>query len=831
MRSEHEYQHDILAGTNALVKGALQVGGVVAGPETFGLGTLALGAVSEGMGKGLDAVLDQYDQSALQSAQSLVGSHLDSLTPSALAEWDSLSELPPDQAQAKALQLVQDWSNSIYGNIEKDPERGAVRDLFNGYLVKALTAQVAKNESINALANQYQQSEIDQNQQNIMSISQTLVAYRTETQSQLTNLQKGQSELQAGLKAVADRVDGLGDQVTQMQGHLDDITTDVGFLKTFAFGKMSPDEQIAALNENIFPNMDEGAKSALIEKIGLVQKQQQLQQDAVNFLNGAQTLIKVGQKFGIDPKVLGIAQDVVGVGAIAEQALSAFASGNYFAGTMNLVSGIFGFGGPDVAAMRQQQIMDRFDSLAKGQQEIMDAENQIMKNQQVLLDGEKTILTSIGNLSDQIRQSDQVIMDKLEQIQAEVMYNRAMIQTSLTQRVLMCRRFLETRAGDPNLYDANTTFSVQFDRFLSYTGLQAHFSWNADTFDECRKGLESNLGTESITSVSLDLRSYDSDGTAGATTYLDHVYTPLLNYTKSHFDTKYNGHLDVLENALAIPSQTTTHSDAKIALIASAGVGQVNYPAERLGTPLSIDALLSYTSYALEIYPYYELVSGTGDSLRLKNLNDTVNAGAPSGRDDRGLLLLGQALKWVDLAIAQESLISGDGILPLLYADLSSNSGSNTDCSQPSNEGLSICLLQTNPLLAQNFVLYGIRQDIKTSGSITAAYALALSMPADPTMLKAVTKMPWNFNWSEQDVHQNGTLVTPKGWSVKLGTRFIALPTADQFMADSMSHRPEMQKLLQTKEKLLDAISDFEVQNQLPDGERAVFGKLLLRGA
>jgi len=156
----------------------------------------------------------------------------------------------------------------------------------------------------------------------------------------------------------------------------------------------------------------------------------------------------------------------------------------------------------------------------------------------------------------------------------------------------------------------------------------------------------------------------------------------------------------------------------------------------------------------------------------------------------RGWYLLFEALNLVDIAIAQQVLLSGD-VLPTFMYDVtqrqipSSPSVAGRTLFQAIQQAISV-----NAVLARNYVLYSLRREITSTANILA-YAVALKYTT-PDLLKRITRYSWDFHWNSQEMIAEGVTQQPKGWSVVINNKYYTLPNAEELSDGKLTYEPDL---------------------------------------
>ncbi len=782
-----------------------------------------------------EEALKHFNQSALESSKAMLGNYLSTLPAQAWADWDSLSTLNPEEARKRGGELLRTWSKSVLSSIEDGEERRDTQAVFQGYMVEALAGQLAKEGGLRALADQYQDERLDAHAKNLAAISTALIDYSEATNSKLRQLSDQQQALIGKMEKMQGTLDEHGKR-------LDDITSDLGFMQEFMFGKMSPEEQLSALKRGMFPNMDDSRRKELMEKLEIVKIRMDIRQTAQDVFNGAQLLLNAAPKLGLDPNLVKTVQDVVKKGNQAFRVYDAITSGSGFFGVAGAVSELFGLGGPDMAQIRHEQIMSKLEQISQAQGQILENQKKLFETQLTLLKGQQAIFASVQKLAEFVEVAHRETMERLDLVHREILTNREMILAGLTRDTAMCEGFISPE--DRRYTDG---YDVATGRFLTYDALQSHFYNNSRRFYSCIDGLEATLGTREFSKATLFLKNRVKSDDSALTSYQQTIHKPAYERLKSQAVCSNPGQQD-LAMARAYQSLIVPAASRDIVEIKNDRAKAIRGDAPEirdhsnmvplLGDPISVPAVVTYSNYLLETFPYLELVDAR--SGQLKDIDSVLNG---RFQINQGEVLLSKALKWTHLAIAQEDLLSGNGVVPQIFSDLRGKSqeqlsqapdAASDACGEVASIQASLDLLRKNKLLRENFIHFAIDQALKTSGADLISYHLALGQEGNSWLLEKVVPLGWKFQWSASDQLSGPTPsspIIPKGWSVQLGDQYLVLPDAETLRDHRMVYGAQMSELLKLKASLIDVLTDFQVAKKLSPDERKVFASAMLRGA
>lgn len=251
---------------------------------------------------------------------------------------------------------------------------------------------------------------------------------------------------------------------------------------------------------------------------------------------------------------------------------------------------------------------------------------------------------------------------------------------------------------------------------------------------------------------------------------------------------------------------------------------------------ISAPVLLKYVDFEIRLAPYSDFVI-SGDRSRLLTQSEAK----------RSLLLLRpkesseveklkRALDLVELALAQQTWLAGDAMLPTLdeyfFQDVGSGYDPNLltdDKATPKQIAndidrralIHLAVGQHNPLLLQNVVRYEIYRNMDAKQYDSFAYAYASSQREDSQYMKTVVGNKLLPVWeSDPSIPETGEKLPP-GWyttvpyfdastaSVK-SIPFIPLPSTEDVEGRSFAVSSDLQRLFEAREQLKSILLGYE---------------------
>jgi hypothetical protein len=827
----------ILKANNAMIKGSLALGTAAAAPT--GVGAIVLGAVTVATSKGLDYVEKEFEKSGYASASHLLESRLEQYRKETNdKEFKNLFGLKPEQA----FQMLYGPNHPLI-----DPSLGSVtaadREVVNGFVIKVLADTVTKNRLGDLRVQAYQQSEIEANQKQLTRLSQTFVRYAKDTSAKLKTIVEGQQDIN-------NKIAEINDEVAVHRGEIAKSKEDIEFLQQFTFGKMSASEKLAALQSGYFASLAESERNRLTKEYALLKKREELTENVKGFLNSGQMLVNIAANFGVDPQLVKSAQQGLNIAQTGFSAFNEIAGGNYLA-AINVISSLFGGGGRDLAAERHAEIMGKLDELARGQQQIMGMIKDLSQQLEQVQQNQKKIYDAIVQVSQQIEVNHREEMQQLAALDEHVLYNRKLILADLQRSLGNCPAFLRYRGergyagGDP------TDYGSSGGRFPSYADLVEHYNMHPEFFRQCLPALESAFvftpANHKFDPLFL-LASYDEADKAELNMgskvgiwkprtqeFRERIYDPGWKFLSEHYKSEDHDEAAVSARIASLfqPVINCDALDAKLTIRPDPPIlsGQADV---LMSSMLSPDAVIKYTHYLIDLHYYYAfLTRGPGDPLYSAGEILSKKSERREGRES-----LSRALELVNFSVAQQTLLSGDLLLPVMFniyqkgppptsnrVDESVAPGQVPDEFRQMTE-----LLKNNPILSHNFLIYALRHEVSSKGSNAVTYQVGLKSAGNPRVLRSITTSQWDFRWSAANTLEQGIQI-PIGWSVVIDGKYYSLPTAEELQSGMIQQTSDLADLLRLKSRLLDEALGYSFGSELLNPrQRIAYRRLLLSG-
>lgn len=785
----------ILQFNHALIKAAIGVKPSLGG-ET-GAGAAWLSGLGYLASKGLDRVENMYKDAARTEIRRNLKTQLETYrTKAGDADYKKLvTQNDVAGFRSELERRVGPIFGDVLGNIPAED-----RDIVNAFYSKEIATLMKDGFSVLANEQQLQATDIERNRQNIIGLSRTFAKFAERTQEQLGHIIETQGQIQAGLDDLNKRV-GRTEQ-------------GVEFLQQYMFGKMTPDEQLNALRSGIFPGMPDGQRKDLEERIALVKKREELTKSISSYLNGANELVSIARNLGVDPEIVGKAQLVVNAGTQVFNAFGAFASMNFLGGVSALTS-IFGLGGRDIAAERHQEIMSALTTLYSKVDVIDRKIDLLLQGQEQILKNQQTIFNAVVHLSEQVASNHREVLERLREVQGDILYNRVLINTRVDEEYALCRNLVIHPITGERRIDTSRRL---YPRYAEFLALHRDFG---DQFSTCATRLQRTRMANDEFHSTFWLETYKQiDNNVGV--YIDTIYAAALALLEGDVGATAPTAAQRFSSLLS-PMHTVSDLDRKIATVGNPRQPRFRRPFDVLmRRAIAPSAVARHSNYLLDIHFYYQLVNpATNRPFPFASVI------TPAQIRKTGYFALFEALNLVDIAVAQQTLLSGDVLLPIMYGVWRNQA--RTPSPEDERQFLLLKrLMRGNSIVARNFTLYALRHEVLAeSNALTYSVALGGS---DPALLKSITTSAWDFQWSKDEVRDGDIVTRPRGWSIKVENQYQSLPTAEELSHGVLSYQPDLYPLLDLRARIAEEIASYELFGAIPPQRRLRFNEVILNG-
>ena len=694
---DHESAHWKSTATKHVINSAIVVGSAVGTVATGGVGAAGIGVLAYSATELNGHLVGKYQQQADEHRERAIDAALSRVNTAAYNEMDR--HIRAGQPAA-AVDILIANNTLLQAAINDEPDQ-TQRELLRTQFAKGTEERVLKGLKVVALSQEEMREDLNQ----LKAFNTTFTEFTKETKSRLNNLENAQKELATDLNEL--RLD-----LDQTKGQTKKNTSDIKFMQDMMFGQMNPKDQLKALEAGWKSDLPASERKSLERQINIAKKTMEFQHGMNTALAVTDTLMTLAAAAGVSPKFIKGVSKVANAAKHAVNAVTSYLTGNPI-GAITSVGSLIGglFGGPDVGALRHQQIMEKFEEVLAGQQEIKEALKIIDAKVDALLEGQRIMFETLAELRMDIERYHLENMNAIEDLRQDVLYNRRILVSVLSRNIDRCDEFLASR----NRFPFNN-----FSGFESFSNLASHFAYNHDKFDDCAEGLSQffRINTDRGIPEIFFMKSYEGESLDPTqknqiTDFIKRVYKPTFTYTHAWLGP--NG----LEQKLLFTPQKVS---APLLQSAKRTNGDT-----LLENPLSVPHLFKRITTLFQVHPYFDWRDHNAGFSRLYDMDVMLKNSTPQhdGED-----YLKSALQYANTALAQEGLIAGTSILSSLKDSLfvcfeeskncATNGATPTKGSSVSSTGIisdtyttleemnkgALDIVLSNPYAARNLGLY-----------------------------------------------------------------------------------------------------------------------------
>ena len=713
----------------------------------------------------LEAANEEYFKNIKNQAIGVMVKQIDSLSEFDRKSFDSIDYSNPDSAYKEALNLTDKISLQLMPPGLDQETRSQVQASVSEYLAKSAISLLAEHKSIQGIKDSQQDQHIKNNSENLVKLTTGFIEFQKETGKQIGVLLENQKEI---VTFVDEEISKVRSELYVMNNGLQKVTMINQFMADYLYSKMSTQEQIQALEKGVYGDPSSKEVQDLLQEKETLLKKEEFQQDIKTVLNYANSIAIIGERVGLDPK---ISQEIIsGIDKTQKinAAFEAFANSNYIGAALAL-TGVFGKGGIDPAAERHSQMMKVLQQMD-------------MKLDKVISLQQQTI-EMISQVSKQIQEST-ILLSRLS-------YENKYILLGIN----------ETLQGILNK-DFNSCIAIKKIIEEDYNNKAGYFFL---------KLTHSNLRKLEFCSDLMESRFYANNSSAHF-----HFSTYITNqdaFEAAFPEKQILGLIDILNlyrassdfekymNALLSPSAKFANLTEKLSKETSI---KMAYKFEMYERKLNPRAVLEHVRYLIDLLPLITIYQNLGTDL------DILSA-ADSHLGKKQFVLLQSALIWTNRAIAQETLLFGDALIPLIANSL--NDMKVIEKCDLSNLDKLYCALNTNESLLKNVVYYLIFEDLRKQNRNITDYATAVSSSEFSSQFSAISKVlthKWEFVPNE-----NGFVA-----GVKIAGKIVALPTSKQLRDGRFEVSPILSNLIFIRDRMLVKMTEMEMNSNLSEEER-----------
>lgn len=729
-----------------------------------------------------DYVVSEVDEWVVSRNKALVATHLEAMREEvnySREQMDGLSQEEVRQIAIKTKQRIIDGERFKF----LPPEEREYAILQS---TRMLEDQLSRGIALNAIAARENADNIEEMRQGLDAIRKRQAATETAFRGMEQNLEK----VQASLSEFKTSVENLRDQT-------DLNTGDIAVLQEVVFSEADLSGKIAMLERGAIA-LPEPQRAKEIAKYKAVQAREQLKADIDECLENGRHVLTIADNLGIAlPKEV---NDLANIAQVGMTAYSAYLSGNPLAAA-SAVSSLFGGGssGDQAAAQRHAEIMNKLKMMDEKLDKLLEGQKKIMR-------GIVEILDVLQELSDQIAELHGREMDQLHRNLGATLYNRIVIE-ELHNREIYMFLGLATRVREEQ----------DEAGWLSLAQLRKIYEDHGHEFDDAKTALRGVLNAAAGIDPFLRLQVREGESYSDDIDVPNQITIVLKGFRSALAYREQLSHGEQRHSHFDLPAVSVEHLIGREARSSNAAH---DFDEQSLGEFISTAHLEEVALAMVDLHQLYLLQVGRESEDRLYDLDSFFTL---SSYTTEGRVRLEEAADLVHIAIAQESLLSGDFLLARIYDDLIvADSQAAAD-----RKELALAALRDNALLQLNFSNYLLYRQLQTPRSLPSG-SEARRFPfeyfpflADRSDLSGASpdiagvRSFFDSHLHERIVLHQFASVNGKRWALRLGVGddavFVQLPDRDTYDNGALVYRPDMYRLHALQEHLQDALSSFRL--------------------
>ncbi|MBL6989163.1 MAG: hypothetical protein ISR65_05270 [Bacteriovoracaceae bacterium] len=774
---------------------------IVANSFTVGMGAATAFAAGTGIGLPVsiilggattitkmitDSTLKKIKSKGQKASRSLLADAINRYQKEVNSSVSELLELEPLEVYGR---LFTEGSE-FYRKLEELPEGD--RAVAQGFMIKQIATDFNKANLANLGMFNQTNGEVLKNRDLIINTSVALNRFASKQQRQMGSIIKQQQIVNSKLEQINDLVASNSQDIFTNRKH-------IGFIEDFMFGKMSPSEQLVALKKGMLANITKGERKALILKTEAVQAKIKLNKQISNYINGASTVLSIADNLGLKGKFFETAGEVVNVVQTGFKAYMSDMSDDPlgYLNAVNIVTGLFAKK-RDVVEARHKQIVKMLEGLAAGQEVLSEKIDHLIEGQEQIIKNQQAIVEQLYAIRTQLQDNHQMVMKAMGDLHYTVWETMKIALANREDNLKSCNTFLNSRR-EYHFFEG---------KFSKYRDMKGHFRnhFNNKLFSSCMDGINYNI--RRYDDIDPLFHFYKQGSTKELSiTYRD-LYVDSIDLLTHNSGDNFEKYL----SSLLQPVTTIRDLDKKSNVTLEpnyfpgpqrSALQNYKYLMGKLLSPLAVSR---YLAAIIEIAPYFDVLAP--DSTSLSRIDELLDPRFEY--TDTGLRLLQRALPILDVALAQQALLSGDTLLFALSEVFEKNQQDKPAYKKATG------VLQTNKLLARNYLIYQINKEFKKTGSNSLFYNAAL-YSTDDDLLKMAIKMPWTFVKKDE------------GWFVQFTDEIaIKLPTAKAVGTKYLETTPELITLASLKDRFIDQITSYRFTMDMSEEDLQFYNILYL---
>lgn len=656
---------------------------------------IRLQTAAEAQAQAYQKVQAAFNEKVKQNSREIARDMVSNLKPEAIAEINNTKGKDIKVAVQEIYQILKKWDKRLdaYDFAQEDE----YKLLLYGYVAAEIYDHLKTNPTVQTIVQGIEQlQDIKKKAKEVQVVLRAMDGYHKKMTDGWKNMKKGMEGIQNQINTNPDWNVSLDANVTEQTKR-----ESIEFITDLLLGKA--------------PNGKKDGESILSGSHKMNENAKLFFEGAASTANAVDGLISgtrtIANTLGIelDPAIedaLNTAQKITQSVKVAEEVASAFASD----GLMGAFGALAGSGGTSLMmgpvgagamALGQMQMNAELGKINARLDEVIKTQKEILKLQRETL----ARLEDLSHKLDEYHNQEMLAIDHVEQ---EVIVNRRVLRKQIDKNLNSCTSLvnqINNDIGDSMV----TTLSDQSSaatRSSVAKALAEPTVRNALLKNEslrlsyltCAEAMTNAFSSKALENTPL---SGILDGTNYRATTLDYdtkLYQPALKFLAEKYQNK------TLENmALHLPVADFVSLEKK-SFYWKRNLNDGNSPfTSDMNELASVDAIEKYVGALLSLYPLVTISSGAWEGIPSVTESEWNGPLARGQKNNLSYFWLKSALKTINIAIAQQSLLAGESILPQLATNFGDIVSEEPNCKKT---GSKYCFVRENQIMATNALNY-----------------------------------------------------------------------------------------------------------------------------
>lgn len=624
--------------------------------------------------------------------------------------------------------------------------------------------------------------------------------------------------------------DGWNEMKTAMDGMKNDIMTHPEWTNLTDLSDQTKKESVRVVTDILLgqetPNLDPSKNSILSGEHPLSKNAKMFFEGAAktsqsvdNLITGTRT-IAGALGIQIDPQVedaMNKAQQITQGVQIAEQVAAGFSS-NGLMGAFSALADtggaamVAGPAGAGMAAISMAQMNAQMGQMNQKLDKMIALQKQVLELQ-------KQTLQKLEEMSYKLDLYHHEEMLAIQGVKNEVIENRRAIKNLIDKNLYSCGSLvsrlnsLDNTVGNIEL----NTLSTESDR-ANLAKLLANpkvrntllkESMTKQSYMNCTQAMTDAFSMKQVADSPLPAYQIGVANAATSRAIQDNLYSPALNLLLATYP---NRSLDAL--GLHLPAADFAAISRKSFYMNRKVPATGSYLEKNISEPVSIESLETYTSTLLSLHPMLAIDVAAWTTIPNVIASSWNSDDSTEQSQSQSEFWLKSALETINVAIAQNAILSGEPILPQLFEKFHAILAETSDCQ---TEQKPYCFVRSNQVMARNLLNYYLAQRARNDQFLDN-YTKAVAAKSADNMVTILG-----------DKFMNKISVQGDRLALNIGDKLSAVvfPTVDELKAGRILYTADMARLVKLQEKVADELTKV-TPNTLPSQEQQFLTKLIL---